>query len=287
MGRRLKDKVAGISVLDDLSTGARENVTEFADEFVSQRVTTSALSGFKDIDIVFHFGAPSSIILFEKNTNALAETVEGMKAVLDYCESNQVKKLVYASSSSVYGNTKTPQSEEATTAPINEYGVAKLCCEHLARIRPAVNSTGLRIFAGYGPGEGKKVGFCSVIGIFLSNLSTNESPMIFGNGKQTRDFVYVDDIIDCSLKAAATEFRGVINVGSGRSKNFLDLLDLISVQTRRKIVPRFVPQPKLYFEHTRADIARLRSILEIVPITVEEGMAKYLERTGFPLSSNA
>ena len=284
LGRQLKEKVVGISVLDDLSTGAKENVTKFADEFVRERVTTSALSRFKDIDIVFHFGAPSSIILFERNPNSLAETVEGMKAVLDYCQSSHVRKLVYASSSSVYGKTMIPQSEETLAAPINEYGVAKLCCEHMARIRPEVNSTGLRIFAGYGPGEGRKVGFCSVIGIFLANLSANESPIIFGSGKQTRDFVFVDDIVDCTLKAADNDYRGVINVGSGESKNFLELLELISAQTNRKIIPKFVPEPKLYFEHTRADTTRLRSVLDVRPITVEMAMARYLERIGFPLN---
>jgi len=123
-----------------------------------------------------------------------------------------------------------------------------------------------------------------VIGIFLANLSANESPIIFGSGKQTRDFVFVDDIVDCTLKAADNDYRGVINVGSGESKNFLELLELISAQTNRKIIPKFVPEPKLYFEHTRADTTRLRSVLDVRPITVEMGMARYLERIGFPLN---
>ena len=275
--RRLKEMSAEVIVLDDLSTGDRGLVKGLADEFVQDKVTLESLSKITDPDIIFHLGAPSSIILFDKNRDALKDTVGGMKAVLDYCASTHVQKLVYATSSSVYGNSKLPQSESMATIPVNEYGVAKLSCEHLARVHPDVQSIGLRIFAGYGPGEGKKVGFCSVIGIFIANICANERRMVFGNGSQTRDFVYVDDIIECLLRAAHSGFHGVINVGSGDSQSFLQVLDMISTHLERKVVPRFVPEPKSYFEHTLADTSRLASVLNLQPVRLINGITKYLQ----------
>ncbi len=186
---RLKGLNAEIAVLDDLSTGDQGLLNNCADQFFLGKVTSENLSKVPDVDLVYHLGAPSSIILFDKNRDALKDTVDGMRAVLDYCSSTGVKKLVYATSSSVYGNSGLPQSEEIPTRPVNEYGVAKLSCEHLARVHSDVPSVGLRIFAGYGPGESKKVGFCSVIGMFIENIRANQSPLVFGSGNQTRDFV--------------------------------------------------------------------------------------------------
>lgn len=282
LGRRVKALGSEIVVLDDLSTGDLHAAKEFADQFIQDRVRNESISEIRDVDVVFHLGAPSSTILFEKRSASLVETIDGMKAVLDYCRSNHVRKLIYASSSSVYGNSKLPQSEEMATQPVNEYGVAKLSCENLARIYPDVQSIGLRIFAGYGPGESKKVGFCSVIGIFLANILAREQPLIFGRGKQTRDFVFVDDIIECMLRAADTSYKGVINVGSGDSLSFLEVLNLLVAHLGREVVPRFVTEPRSYFEHTRADTTKLFSILNLEPIRAREGITKYIEQSVSP-----
>lgn len=281
--QRLNAVNAEVTILDDLSTGDRSFAEENADEFIHDKVTTDSLSKIKDIDYVFHLGAPSSVILFDRSREAMKETVDGMRAVLDYCTDTQVKKLVYATSSSVYGNSRLPQSEEIATYPVNEYGVAKLCTEHLARVHPDVPSMGLRIFAGYGPGELRKVGFCSVIGLFIENMMANERPIIFGDGSQTRDFVYVDDIVESFVRGAETTFEGIINVGSGDALSFLKVLDLISLRLNKKVVPRFVPEPSSYFEHTLADTSKLTSILKVEPIGLEDGIVKYLEQSQRPV----
>lgn len=266
-----------VVILDDLSTGDRAFARRHEDRFIHEKVTSDGLSKVGDVDFVFHLGAPSSVILFDRNREAMKDTIDGMRAILDYCADTHVQKLIYATSSSVYGNSRLPQSEEIVANPVNEYGVAKLCTEHLARVHKDVSSIGLRIFAGYGPGELRKTGFCSVVGLFLENIIANESPLVFGDGSQTRDFVYVDDIVESMLRGAETGFEGVINVGSGDALSFLKVIDMISTRLNKKVIPRFTPEPKSYFEHTLADTTRLTSILRVEPMGLEDGIAKYLD----------
>jgi nucleoside-diphosphate-sugar epimerase len=274
---RLDGMGSEVVILDDLSTGDRAFARRHEDRFIHEKVTSDGLSKVGDVDFVFHLGAPSSVILFDRNREAMKDTIDGMRAILDYCADTHVQKLIYATSSSVYGNSRLPQSEEIVANPVNEYGVAKLCTEHLARVHKDVSSIGLRIFAGYGPGELRKTGFCSVVGLFLENIIANESPLVFGDGSQTRDFVYVDDIVESMLRGAETGFEGVINVGSGDALSFLKVIDMISTRLNKKVIPRFTPEPKSYFEHTLADTTRLTSVLRVEPMGLEDGIAKYLD----------
>ena len=111
-----------------------------------------------DIDFIFHFGSPTSVVQFKKDPiKCFNSTINGMKNVLEYAKTNSIKKLIYPSSASVYSNNPQPHSENVIPKPSNQYGVAKIECEKLANeYINDVNSIGLRIFAAYGPGEEKK-----------------------------------------------------------------------------------------------------------------------------------
>ena len=114
-----------------------------------------------------------------------------------------MKKLIYASSGSVYGNTPLPQSENQEPKPANLYGVAKLALEKIASVySDQVESVGLRIFAGYGPGEEHKGEIASPVAIFLFAALKGEPLVIYGNGEQSRDFIYIDDVVGGLTKAA-------------------------------------------------------------------------------------
>ena len=162
---------------------------------------------------------------------------------------------------------------------MNLYGIAKLTCEKIAEYYiDKVRSVGLRIFAGYGPGEEHKGRIASPITIFLNSIINDESPIVYGNGTQRRDFVYIDDIVEALIRSAEKKnVPPIINVGSGRSYTFNEVINLINKLLGKNIKPRYVPKPSKYLEATQADISLLKHSLGLEPIGLEEGLRRYLK----------
>jgi len=279
IARKLHEENSHVVVLDDFSIGRLENLMPPFDLVKGNVVDKKCLEKVKDVDFVLHFGAPSSVVLFNENPEkCLTETIVGTRNVFEYAKNTGVKKVVFPSSSSVYGNTSLPQSETTFTVPTNLYGIAKLSCEHIARLySDAVPSVGLRIFAGYGPGEAHKGNIASVITLFLECITKNSKPIIFGDGTQSRDFVYIDNILEAALKSLENNYTGIINVGSGESHTFNEIVLLINTLLDKNVQPHYVEKPTLYFEHTLADITKMKNVLEISPISLEEGLKRYLD----------
>jgi UDP-glucose 4-epimerase len=223
------------------------------------------------------------VILFNKDpVGCFHATVCGFLNILEWAKKKNIEKLIYASSGSVYGNSCIPQSEDIPLKPANLYGVAKLTCETLAKkYFNEVPSIGLRIFAGYGPGEEHKGHFASVITLFLKSIMNNQAPIIYGNGTQKRDFIYIDDIIDAIIASAKVNVKNtIINVGSGKSYSFNEVLDMISNLLNKKVEPIYISKPVNYLENTLADITKMRKILKISPISLKEGLKRYLSSQG-------
>lgn len=230
-----------------------------------------------EIDFIFHFGSPTSVVQFKKDPiKCFNSTINGMKNILEYAKTNSIKKLIYPSSASVYANNSQPHNENIVPKPSNQYGVAKIECEKLANeYIDHVNSIGLRIFAAYGPGEEKKQNLSSVINLFLNDVSKNEIPVIFGDGTQTRDFIYIDDVITAILNSAEVSQQGIINVGSGNSTSFNQIIEKIGIQTGKKISPQYVKKELSYVENLQADTQLMKSILNINPISIDSGITKF------------
>ena len=277
--KRLFDENSSIVVLDDFSVGIKKNLNPDCEIIESNIVDASWMNKVSDIDYILHFGAPSSVVLFEKAQNkCLEDTIVGTANIFEYAKKYGVKRVVYPSSSSVYGNTPLPQSETTPTMPSNMYGVAKLACEHMARLCvDDAPSVGLRIFAGYGPGEAHKGEIASVITLFMNTIKRNSRPVIFGDGSQSRDFVYVDDIVESIMRSVEGSFVGTVNVGSGVSKTFNESLDLINSLLGKRVDPIYVEKPSHYFEHTLADIERMREWFGFSPLSLEIGLSRYFE----------
>ena len=231
-----------------------------------------------DFDYIFHFGAPSSIIQFKnREYDRLADTVLGFLNIIKLAEKLSVDKLVYPSSGSVYGHSMPPQKEKNELLTTNLYGVGKIACENIASVYNKVNSVGLRIFAGYGPGEEHKKNYASLITLFLKSISKNKPPLVFGNGKQTRDFVYIDDITKCIIDAAERKTPRILNVGSGKSYTFIEVIEKINKQLKTDIKPNFVEKPVNYLENTQADITQMKKYLKIKPVDLDVGLRRYLK----------
>ena len=232
-----------------------------------------------DIDLIFHFGSPTSVILFKKDPiKYFDNTINGMKNILEFTKINSIKKLIYPSSGSVYANNFPPHDENVIPKPSNKYGIAKVECENLAKkYVDEVNSIGLRIFAAYGPGEEKKQNLSSVINLFLDDVSKNNVPVIFGDGKQTRDFIYIEDVITGILNSAELSQQGIINVGSGISTSFNQIIEKISVQTGKEINPQYVKKELSYIDNLQADTKLMKSILKINPTSIDYGIKKFAQ----------
>ena len=230
-----------------------------------------------DIDLIFHFGSPTSVVLFKKDPiKYFDNTINGMKNILEFTKINSIKKLIYPSSGSVYANNSLPHDENVIPKPSNKYGIAKVECENLAKkYVDEVNSIGLRIFAAYGPGEEKKQNLSSVINLFLDDVSKNNVPVIFGDGKQTRDFIYIEDVITGILNSAELSQQGIINIGSGISTSFNQIIEKISVQTGKEINPQYVKKESSYIDNLQADTKLMKSILKINPTSIDYGIKKF------------
>lgn len=227
----------------------------------------------KNLDTIFHLGGPCSIIQFNKDPfDCVQNTINSFLTVLGLAQSTNAK-LIYPSSGNIYGS-QFIQNELSIPRPCNLYGRCKLWCEEMAQSFPNIDITILRIFAGYGPGEERKGELASVICHFLKNMMVNHQPIVWGDGEQRRDFIYVDDIVDGFLASMKTKER-VVNLGSGISYSFNQVIEIINGVLGSHIEPKFVEKPKIYVDKTQANITLMNKMLGVQPISLKDGIRKF------------
>ena len=219
----------------------------------------------------------TSVILFKQDpTRHFNNTVNGMKNILEFAKKNSIKKLIYPSSASVYAKNSPPHTENIIPKPSNPYGSAKVECENLAHsYNDTVNSIGLRIFAVYGPGEETKQNLSSVINLWLEDARNNNEPVIFGDGTQTRDFIYIDDVISAIINSSQLSRHGIINVGSGIATSFNQIIEKIGDIMGRKINPTYVKKDTNYVKKLQADTKLMENTVKINPLSIEIGISKF------------
>ncbi|HIH51959.1 SDR family NAD(P)-dependent oxidoreductase [Candidatus Pacearchaeota archaeon] len=233
----------------------------------------------KEIDYIFHFASPSSVTLFKKEPERCFNvTFWGLYHALEFAKKNGVKKLIYPSTGNVYSGNEFPHIETIFPKPQNLYTASKVACEALANsYADFVKSIGLRISAGYGPGEERKMGFGSPAIIFLKDLMEGKSPEIWGDGSQTRDMVYIEDLVKMIIKSAEIDYSGILNVGSGESVSFKELIEKINKILKVNIKPKFIPKEVNYVEKIELDLALNKNLLGIKSISLEEGLNKFID----------
>lgn len=278
------EKGAYVIALDNLSYGKKENIPPLCNETIIGDILDRALlDKIRDVSCVFHLASPSSVILFNRDPITCTHiTMCGLVNTLEWARDTGVERLVYLSSGSVYGNVGSHRPEVARFRPINLYGISKLACEDVIRkYSEDVPSVVLRVFAGYGPGEDHKDDFASVVTLFLSAMTRDKAPIVYGDGNQRRDFVYIDDVVEATIRCVE---RNVTNkpmdVGSGKAYTFNQVVSLINSILGKSIKPSYVSKPKDYLESTLADTTALRELLDITPLDLKEGLTKYLTHVG-------
>lgn len=277
--KKLLDEGAKVFVIDNFSFGAKKSSVD-SRAFIIE----SDIRGKKWIkylpplkyDYFFHFGSPSSVVLFNKYPKECRDiTINGFLNVLNFCKENKTR-LIYPSTGSLYSGLKPPHSENAKLKEefMNNYAKTKFDLEKIQKEHPEVNSLGLRIFAGYGPGEKHKEEFASVPYLFAKDMVQNKPPLIFGDGNQTRDFVFIEDVIEAILILAEKAKEPIINIGTGKATQFNELINIINEILGKEIKPRYIQKPNLYLESTLADLSILQKYY-----TPRWGIIECLEKT--------
>ena len=282
----VKYNAGKIKVLDNLSTGDKKNLEAFSDriEFIHGSIEDYeiCLEACRGVDYVSHQAALGSVprsIAFPLATNSA--NVSGFLNVITAAKESGVKRIVYASSSSVYGDSKSlPKKEEIIGKPLSPYAVSKYVDELYAEIYASVYGTeiiGLRYFNIFGPRQNPKGAYAAAIPLFIDALRNNHSPVIYGDGKQTRDFTFVENAVQANIKAFFTSqdnyFGQVFNIAYGGRTSVLDMFDILKRLTGASAQPEFKSERKGDVRDSLADISKAKTILNYEPtIDFEEGL---------------
>lgn len=190
----------------------------------------------KDCDSVFYFAAPSSVILFNKNLSyCMRETINSFIEILDFCRETGAY-LVYPSSATVYNKN-------------NAYARCKAILEEL-QASYDVKALGLRISGCYGPNEGHKGEYASVIYQWCQLMKEGKSPVIWGDGTQTRDFIYIDDVIDAIMELSDEKTEGIVDIGTGVNTSMNEIVQIINEELGTDIKPTYIGKPKGFIQDT-------------------------------------
>jgi len=268
---------ARVRIIDDLSTGYRENVEEIGGDvdFVEASLAdeTSVRKVLEDVELVFHEAAiPSVPRSVENPRQTHIASVDSTFSLLLASRDQRVRRVVYAASSSAYGDQPTlPKVETMLPDPLSPYAVAKLVGEYYCQVFTRVyelETVSLRYFNVFGPRQDPSSQYSGVISRFISALLSDQRPVIYGDGEQSRDFTYIDNVVAANLKAAETTkgIGQVINIANGERVTLNQLLDHLKKLTGKNEVQVDYQDPrKGDVRDSLADIARAREFLDFAP----------------------
>jgi len=273
---RLVKDGCSVVIFDNLHTGRLENLKGLNVEFFNEPY--SKISNLvPNADVVFHLGIPSSSPMYKENPRLVGEAINDAIEIFKYAKKTECK-VVYASSSSIYNGNKIPYREDMPVYVTDFYTECRYAIERLAKlynILYGVKSVGLRFFSIYGPRETYKGRYANIVSQFLWAMQKDESPIIFGDGTQTRDFTHVYDVVDALTLAWKKDFEcEIFNVGTGVAYSFNEVVELINKILEKKIKPIYKPNPiKNYVYHTLADTTKAEKMLGFkAKISLEEGL---------------
>ncbi len=277
-----------VRVVDNFSTGKRENLAHVADRIDLREISITDRAALNEamrgVDYVFHLAALASVPRSVDDPLGCNEhNVTGTLNVLLAARDAGVKRVVYAGSSSAYGDVESEyKSEDMTPQPLSPYAVAKLAGEHYCQAFTSVyglETVTVRYFNVFGPRQDPLSTYAAVIPKFITAMLKGEAPRVEGDGTQSRDFTYVDNVVHGNLLACHTD--GVagqtFNIALGGRINLLDMIDILNDLLGTKIAPVFVAPRPGDVKHSRASIDKARRLLAYEPVvSFEDGLAKTL-----------
>ena len=282
------NEVVQVRVIDNLSTGYKKNIQEFLEhpKFEFQwgdiREYNSCLKACDGMDLVCHQAALGSVPRSIKDPlTSNAVNITGTLNVFTAAKNAGIKRIVYAASSSTYGDSQTlPKVENEIGNPLSPYAVTKLVNELYAQVYAdlyEMEFIGLRYFNVFGPKQDPNGAYAAVIPLFMKALLENQPPVINGDGLQSRDFTYIDNAVQANVKALFTQkpeaVNQVYNVAVGDRVNLSDLYNTLATIAETTLKPTFGPPRPGDVRHSQANISKAQSLLGYQPeIKVEEGL---------------
>ncbi len=275
-----------VRVLDDFSTGHRSRLEPFGERFA---LTTGSILDPAALDeaaagceVIFHLAAVASVarsVVEPRLTNDV--NVNGTIETMLAASRHRVRRVVFAGSSAVYGApSQLPCSEVLPPAPESPYGVSKLAGELYLHALGAINgveTVALRYFNVFGPGQDPASEYAAVVPRFVTSVLGGGTPMIYGDGGITRDFVYVENVVEANLLAAlpSSPTGLTCNIASGTQTSLLDLLSAICAAAGREVGPDFGPARAGDIRHSQADVSLARAALRLRKgVSLNEGIAR-------------
>lgn len=293
IGSHIVDRLVGrgdeVIVLDDLSAGKEANLARVRNKVELRVQTITDLSAVqaacKGMDYVIHLAARTSVPRSVKNpleTNAA--NIDGTLNVLVAARDAKVRRIVYAASSSAYGETETlPKVESMAPAPISPYGITKYVGELYGQVFGRVyglENVSVRFFNVFGPRQDPSSQYSGVLSRFLLAVQKGEQPVIYGDGEQSRDFTYIENIVDEVLRGCEAQGASgrVFNGGTGARITLNEVIKLLEKITGKTITPKYDAPRTGDIRHSQADISLANKILGYKPLVLfEEGLRRTWE----------
>jgi UDP-glucose 4-epimerase len=273
--RRLLADGYDVRVLDNFSTGRRERLEGLDVGLVEGdlRSYERAHTAVRGTDVVFHLGAlPSVPRSVQDPLTTGAVNVEGTLNVLLAARDEDVRRVIFASSSSVYGASPSlPKTESDQPLPISPYGVSKLAAENYCSaftVTYGLETVSLRLFNVFGGGQDPLSQYAAVVPRFISAIGSGKRPTVYGDGRQTRDFTYVDDVVEAFVLAADTQGATsgeVLNVAAGGETSVLDLIAALAELFERRLDPQFEPARPGEVQRSWGDAMKVKRVLGWTP----------------------
>jgi UDP-glucose 4-epimerase len=285
----LSERGNEIIILDNFFSGRKENISHLESiqkiHFIHGSITDLAMlkTTCESVDGIFHEAAIASVARSVNNPVATNETnVTGTLNVLMAARDAGVKKIVYASSSSVYGDTPTlPKTESMCPCPKSPYAVSKHAGEEYLRVFSelyGLKTLSLRYFNVFGPRQDPQSDYAAVIPKFITRILARQRPVIYGDGTQTRDFTYVKDVAEANVKAMESSAEGVYNIAYGQQIDLNSLADLIMSITGIMTTPIYEPPRPGDIHDSLADSSRARDMFGYNPrYTVKTGLQETIQ----------
>lgn len=278
-----------ITALDNLFLGDKRNLDEDVHFIEGDACNIQDLEKVGPVDMVLHLAGTSSAPMFmeEGFVDGYVNSVKSFVTVLDWARKNGTKKVLYASTSSLYGNNPMPLTEDQHVRPLNHYAVTKELYEHCAecyqRVYPQMDIIGFRFMSVYGPNEEAKGKFANIISQFAWDIARGLAPVIYGDGTQTRDFTNVKDVVQGITKAIELDQAlgaKVFNIGTGRATSLNQIVEALLQSFGSDIQPTYIENPvkEGYIQGQHADISQIQTLLGYQPeVKLEDGIKNQVD----------
>jgi len=275
---------ARLTVIDDFRSGDFKNLAGYRGDFIARNLATldwHAQFGDEKFDAIFHLASITDTTLHDQFAQ-VHDNVESFRRILRFARPTKTR-IIYASSASTYGAATEASVESNGAAPANVYSFSKVIMDNIA-VREANESPdwiiiGLRYFNVYGPREAHKGVPASMIYHLSNQMKSSQRPRIFKHGEQKRDFVYVKDAVEGSIRALDAHTSGIYNLGSGQARSFNELINVLNTCLGTNFQPDYIENPHAHYQNfTQADLTRARSALGYEPrFPLEDGVRDYMQ----------